>query len=122
RLARWWSEQHATAAYTAASYAAGSGTGVRPDGHGVWIAGGRQVGFFVEHDNGTEPLGTVLKKLRHYERLAANGPRHPVLLPVPSRRREQHLLSALAGVPTAMPVATGLHDEHPAGPTWTLTS
>ena len=30
RLARWWSEQHTTAAFAAASYAAGSGTGVQP--------------------------------------------------------------------------------------------
>ncbi|SCL48378.1 Replication-relaxation [Micromonospora yangpuensis] len=122
RLARWWSEQHTTAAFAAASYAAGSGTGVQPDGHGIWHAGGRTVGFFLEHDNGTEPLGIVLRKLRGYEQLARYGPRYPVLLRVPGRRREQHLLDALAGVPTAMPVATGLHGEHPAGPAWTLTT
>ena len=121
-MARWWSDQHTTAAFAAASYAAGSGTGVQPDGHGIWHAGGRTVGFFLEHDNGTEPLGTVLRKLRAYEQLARYGPRYPVLLRVPGRRREQHLLDALAGVPTAMPVATGLHGEHPAGPAWTLTT
>jgi hypothetical protein len=114
RLARWWSEQHATAAYAIA--------GIRPDGHGVWCAGGRSVGFFLEHDNGTEPLATVLAKLRAYERLAAFGPRYPVLLRVPGRRREAHLLDALAGVSTVMPVATGVHDEHPAGPAWTLAA
>ena len=114
RLARWWSEQHTTAVFAR--------VGVQPDGHGVWIAGGREVGFFLEHDNGTEPLGTVLKKLRGYEQLAAYGPRYPVLLRVPGRRREQHLLDALAGVPTATPVATGIHAEHPAGPSWRLAS
>lgn len=114
RLARWWSEQHATAVFARSR--------IQPDGHGVWVAAGRQVGFFAEHDNATEPLGTVLKKLRGYEQLAAFGPRYPVLLRVPSRRREAHLLDALAGVPTAMPVATGIHGEHPAGPTWTLAS
>ena len=31
-----------------------------------------------------------------------------------------HLLDALSGVPTAMPVATGVHGDHPAGPAWTL--
>ena len=121
-LARWWSEQHATSAYAAASFISGKGTGVRPDGHGVWVAGGREVGFFLEHDNGTEPLRVVFEKLRGYEHLAASGPRHPVLLRVPGRRREQHLLDALHGVPTAMPVATGIHGEHPAGPAWTLAS
>lgn len=114
KLARWWSEQHATAAYTLA--------GIRPDGHGIWSAAGHTVGFFLEHDNGTEPLGRVLRKLRGYERLAEFGPRYPVLLRVPTRRREAHLLDALAGVPTVMPVATGLHDEHPASPAWTLTA
>ncbi|OKI45463.1 replication-relaxation family protein [Micromonospora sp. CB01531] len=114
KLARWWSEQHATAAYTLA--------GIRPDGHGIWSAAGRSVGFFLEHDNGTEPLGRVLRKLRGYERLAEFGPRYPVLLRVPARRREAHLLDALSGVPTVMPVATGLHDEHPAGPAWTLAA
>jgi hypothetical protein len=113
-LARWWSEQHTTAVYAR--------SGIQPDGHGVWVAGGREVGFFVEHDRGTENLGTVLKKLRGYEQLAAYGPRYPVLLRVPGRRRERHLLDALAGVPTAMPVATGIHGEHPAGPAWTLAA
>ncbi|MGC9668471.1 replication-relaxation family protein [Planosporangium sp. 12N6] len=113
-LARWWSEQHATAVFAR--------SGIQPDGHGVWIAGGREVGFFLEHDNGTEPLGVVLRKLRGYEQLAAYGPRYPVLLRVPGRRRERHLLDALAGVPTAMPVATGIHAEHAAGPAWTLAS
>ncbi|MEV1329922.1 replication-relaxation family protein [Micromonospora costi] len=114
RLVRWWSEQHTTAAYTLA--------GIRPDGHGIWHAAGRAVGFFLEHDNGTEPLHTVLRKLRAYERLAEYGPRYPVLLRVPNHRREANLLDALAGVPTAMPVATGLHHEHPAGPAWTLAA
>jgi hypothetical protein len=122
RLLRWWSEQHATTAYSGASYATGSTTSVHPDGHGIWHAGGRTVGFFLEHDNGTEPLLKVLTKLQPYERLTTGGgPSYPVLLRVPSRRRERNLLDALAGVPTAMPVATGVHDEHPAGPAWTLT-
>jgi hypothetical protein len=120
RLARWWSEQHATAVYSAVA-AAAAGPGIRPDGHGVWEAGGREVGFFLEHDNGTETIGTVLRKLREYDRLAVGGPRYPVLLRVPGRRREQNLLDVLAGVRLAMPVATGIHDEHPAGPAWTLT-
>lgn len=114
RLVRWWSEQHATAAYALAD--------IRPDGHGIWQAADRTIGFFLEHDNGTEPLRKVLRKLRAYERLAEFGPRYPVLLRVPSHRREAHLVDALAGIPTAMPVATGLHHEHPAGPAWTLAA
>ncbi|WP_436650716.1 replication-relaxation family protein [Actinoplanes sp. URMC 104] len=122
RLARWWSEQHAIAVYGAVPTAATDGPGIRPDGHGIWQARGRQVGFFLEHDNGTEKLGTVVLKLEAYTRLViGGGPRYPVLLRVPGRRREQHLLDALAGSRLAMPVATGVHDGHPAGPAWTLT-
>ncbi len=113
-LLRWWSEQHATAAYAFAD--------IHPDGHGIWRTAHHDVGFFLEHDNGTEPLSTVLAKLRGYQRLAEFGPRYPVLLRVPGRRREANLLHALAGVPTLMPVATGIHTEHPASPAWTLTS
>lgn len=121
QLARWWSEQHATAVYGAVA-AVADGPGIRPDGHGVWAAGGREVGFFLEHDNGTETIGTVLRKLREYDRLAlGGGPRYSVLLRVPGRRREQHLLDVLAGARLAMPIATGVHTEHPAGPAWTLT-
>jgi DNA-binding CsgD family transcriptional regulator len=113
-LLRWWSEQRTTNAYTAM-------IGIRPDAHGIWRVGDRTVGFWLEHDRGTEPLDTVLRKLRNYARLGdAGGPRYPVLLRVPSRRRENNLLDALAGLPPGMPVATGLHDEHPAGPAWTL--
>ncbi|MFG3604482.1 hypothetical protein [Micromonospora chersina] len=41
---------------------------------------------------------------------------------MPSRRREANPQGALAGVPTVMPIATDLHDEHPAGPAWGLAS
>jgi DNA-binding CsgD family transcriptional regulator len=113
-LLRWWSEQRTTNAYTAM-------IGIRPDAHGVWQVGDRTVGFWLEHDRGTEPLDTLLRKLRNYARLGdSGGPRYPVLLRVPSRRRENNLLDKLAGLPPGMPVATGLHGEHPAGPVWPL--
>ncbi|MEV5691975.1 replication-relaxation family protein [Micromonospora globbae] len=114
RLERWWSEQHTTDAYGAA--------GVQPDGHGIWTVGDATVGFFLEHDNGTEPLGRVLAKLRAYERVTQFGPRYPVLLWLPSPGRERNLLNALAGTSTAMPVATAVHGADPAGCVWTLTS
>jgi hypothetical protein len=113
-LERWWSEQHTTAAY--AGFA-----GIQPDGHGIWRLGERTVGFWLEHDRGTEPLRTVLDKLPAYARLAdAGGPRYPVLLHVPSRAREEHLLDALAHLRPSMPVATAVHTDHPAGLAWTL--
>ncbi len=113
-LLRWWSEQHTTAAY--AGFA-----GIQPDGHGIWRLGKLTVGFWLEHDRGTEPLRTVLDKLPAYARLAdGGGPRYPVLLHVPSRAREQHLLDALAHLRTSMPVATAVHADHPADHAWTL--
>jgi len=112
RLLRWWSEQHATAAYTL--------SGIRPDGHGIWQVGDHTTGFWLEHDRGTEKIATVLGKLRNYAQLAEVGPRYPVLLRVPSARRERNLLDALAGLPRGLPVATGVHGEHPAGPCWTV--
>lgn len=115
-LRRWWSEQHATDSF------AGRTSRIRPDGHGIWRVGSHEVGLFVEHDNSTENVPTVLKKLVHYERLAIDdgGPRYPVLLWVPDRRREANLLRVLAGTPTAMTVATGVHGGNPAGPVWAL--
>jgi hypothetical protein len=124
RLLRWWSEQHATAAYSATKHTS-EGTakiGVYPDGHGIWHAQGRTVGFFVEHDRDTENLARVVAKLRGYENLARYGAtRFPVLLWVPDQRRETSLLRVLHDVPTRMPVAVAVHSNNPAGPVWALT-
>jgi hypothetical protein len=113
-LLRWWSEQHATAVHSRAK--------IYPDGHGIWRSRGVTMGFFVEHDRNTENLARVVRKLKGYERLARYGPRYPVLLWVPSQRRETSLLCVLHGVPTLMPVATAVHCDNPAGPVWALTS
>jgi len=116
RLLRWWSEQHATNAF-----AAYPGARIRPDGHGVWTCDGATVGFFLEHDQASEPLARVLAKLAGYERLAERGgPRYPVLLWLPSRRRETHLQQALAGARLPMPVATAVHNPDPAAAIWSL--
>jgi hypothetical protein len=114
RLQRWWSEQHATDIYAQA--------GIRPDGHGVFTRAGATVGFFLEHDNGTENLARVIAKMRGYERLTTFGPRYPVLLWVPHPRREANLLDVLAGLPTASPIATAVHSRDPAGPVWALAA
>ncbi len=114
RLARWWSERHATDTYSRAD--------IHPDGHGIWHvesgAGNARVGFFLELDRSTENLARVIGKLRGYETLARFGPRYPVLLWVPDPHRETSLLRALDGVPTAMPVATAVQQDNPAGPIW----
>jgi hypothetical protein len=124
RLVRWWSEQHATAVYNKqlASGRAVRRGGVYPDGHGIWAVDGAQVGFFVEHDRGTEPLSRVVAKLKGYERLARTGPRYAVLLWVPHPVREAGLLDLMDGADFLMPVATAVHTDDPAAPIWALST
>lgn len=114
-LARWWSEQRATAAFTAYPSAA-----IRPDGHGVWSSDDRHTGFFLEHDTGSENLGRILDKLPAYERLARTGLRYPVLLHLHSTRREDNLLALLAEKHPALVVATAVHGCDPAEAVWAL--
>jgi Replication-relaxation len=111
-LRRWWSETVATAVYALA--------GIHPDGHGIWEAEGRAIGFFLEHDTGTEPHRILLAKLPAYQRLAVAGPRYPVLFHLPNRERESNLHRHLAQVPLPIPVATAVHATHPAGTVWAL--
>jgi len=112
RVERWWSEHHATASYGM--------TGACPDAHGIWRVGRTTTGWFLEYDNATENLSRVITKLLAYERLAKDGPRYPVLLWVPTRQREQHLLDLLHGTTTVMPVATATHCPDPGAQVWTL--
>jgi hypothetical protein len=113
-LVRWWSEREATRRFA----------GVFPDGHGLWRRGGRLVGFFLEHDTGTEDLPRLLAKLAAYERLArTGGPTYPVLFWLHSPIREANLHRLLAGTASLCPVATaarGPDRPGPAGPAWTL--
>ena len=117
-VARWWSEQHAAAVFRRSQTRK---TNIQPDGHGIWTAGGHTVGFFLEYDRSTEDVPRVLRKLKAYELLAKTGPRFPVLLWVPTARREASLLDALQGSALPMPVATAVHGDDPAAPVWTLT-
>ncbi len=115
RLARWWNEARCREA---------CGNLVRPDGHGVWHAGGRAVPFWLEMDLGTEVLSRVSGKLTGYAHL---GPRlgYPVLIWLPNQAREANLHARLSrtGVPDELTVATGTDDGAagtggPAGPVW----
>ena len=86
-LAAWWSEQRCAQRY---------GELIRPDGYGRWTQAGRTVAFFCEYDTGTEPLTRVTAKLPGYADLTTGGgPNHPVLIWLPSGRRETNLRAAL---------------------------
>ncbi|WP_018352017.1 replication-relaxation family protein [Longispora albida] len=111
QLHRWWSERHATAAYDR--------FGIHPDGHGVWQEAGRTVGFFLEHDNGTENHARVLSKFHAYTELAANGgPIYPVLLWVPSASRRDNLLERIGTID--IPVAAAVQGPDPSARIWHL--
>ncbi len=101
------------------------GTLVRPDAAGVYQEHDQQVGFFLEHDTGSEPLARVAAKLAGYAELrAAGGPRHPVCFWLPSAAREANLRRLLAEHPGPVQVATASAElatalsTDPAGPIW----
>ncbi len=68
---------------------------VRPDGYGLWVDAGVEVGFFLEYDTGTEPLPGLLDKIGRYYRLWV-GKRHPcpVLFVLPTALRNCTCTSA----------------------------
>ena len=101
------------------------GTLVRPDAAGVYQEHGQRVGFFLEHDTGSEPLARVASKLAGYAELhAAGGPRHPVCFWLPSAARESHLRRLLTerqgpiAVATASAELAGALGTGPAGAIW----
>ena len=115
-LSAWWSERRCAGRY---------GQLVRPDGYGAWTQHGQHTQFFFEYDTGTEPLTRVVAKLPGYADLAAaGGPAIPVLIWVPTGRREANLHAALAGQPPPVTVATSNTElaadtgHSPAGPLW----
>jgi hypothetical protein len=112
QLRRWWSEQQASNTYMLA--------GVHPDGHGIWHADDTTVGFFLEHDRGTEDYPRLLHKLTGYQRLAVAGPRYPILFHLTTRTREDGLHQQLTDEPPHVAVATCVHGDDPATAVWWL--
>ncbi|GDY33901.1 hypothetical protein GTS_55340 [Gandjariella thermophila] len=109
---------------------------ITPDGYGCWYQDGRWLGFFLEHDTGTEPLRRVADKLDRYT--AGSDDRYSdgwemarqlagmVLFWVASRRREQGLRKALQAKHSVVPVATASRDhgdpDGPAGEVWSVVT
>ena len=108
RLARWWSPARTAAALSGR---------VHPDGHGVWERDGRQVGFFLEHDTGTEPLTRLIAKIEPYRRLRADGgPDYPLLFWLPSPTREANLHRRLNGTAPHLGVTIATAHRDPDRP------
>jgi hypothetical protein len=107
---------------------------ITPDGYGCWYQDGRWLGFFLEHDTGTEPLRRVADKLTRYHGRPDYGDgldtaRHlagMVLFWVASRRREQGLRKALLAQHSPVPLATASrdhgHPDGPAGEVWSVVT
>jgi hypothetical protein len=127
-LTAWWSETRCQRLF---------GDLVRPDSYARWRedhpGGMREVEFFLEYDTGSENLTQLSRKLAGYHALAAaTGIRTPVLIWLPTARREttarQTLAAALARLdrPGLVPVATSAADltphattlDSPAGARW----
>jgi hypothetical protein len=109
-LEGWWSEQRCAAQW---------GRLVRPDGYGRWREHDTGVGFFLEYDRGSEPLGRLAGKLPGYLALAqATGIRTPLLLWLPTPAREAATRQLLAGSSLPVATATPQPDHTPAGPLW----
>lgn len=94
---------------------------VRPDAYGRWREDGTEVEWFLEYDCGTEPLGVLAGKIDRYARLAATtGIITPVLIWLPTSRREAGARRALATAltslddPSLVPVATTSGELLPA--------
>ncbi|GGM82834.1 hypothetical protein GCM10012275_61680 [Longimycelium tulufanense] len=108
---------------------------ITPDGYGCWYQDGVWLGFFLEHDTGTEPLRRVADKLDRY---TSSGQRYGdgldvarrlagmVLIWTTSRRREQGLRKALLAKQSPVPVATASRDhgdpDGPAGEVWSVVT
>lgn len=104
----WWSEARCARHF---------GDLVIPDAYGRWHAATTEVEFFLEYDTGTESLTKLSRKLLAYARLAeATGIATPVLIWMPTTRREAGARRALAQIhtgldhPDTVPVATAAAD------------
>ncbi|MFD9735698.1 replication-relaxation family protein [Umezawaea sp. NPDC059074] len=107
-LTAWWSELRCGRLF---------GDMVRPDAYGRWREDAQQIEFFLEFDFGTEQLNRLGRKLHDYEKLAAaTGITTPVLLWLPTARREGTARRALAealnllGQQALVPLATSTAD------------
>lgn len=85
---------------------------VRPDAYGEWIQDGSKVGFFYEHDTGSEPLKVLVGKIAKYRELSYLDIRRPVFFRLPNAAREGHLHQALQkrwsfGPPVPVAITSG---------------
>lgn len=110
-LIEWWSERRCATEW---------GEVVRPDGFGTIRVGTRSIEFFVEYDNGTEPLGRLGAKCSDYGDLTrATGWRPWVLFSFHSTAREAEARTVLSHPDVAIATTARDHfEEGPGGAVW----
>jgi len=112
-LITWWGERRCQSEF---------GTYARPDAYATWREDGETISFYLEYDNGTEPLDRLLAKLDTYVQLAdQTGSQLPVLFWLQGPRREAHLrqrLQAHLYGPVATAHFSPAISDQPAGPVW----
>ncbi|MFF4503007.1 replication-relaxation family protein [Streptomyces sp. NPDC001401] len=113
QLTAWWSEARCRRHF---------GDIVLPDGYGRWHEQHTAFEWFLEFDLATERPDRVAAKLPRYARLATTtGITTPVLIWMPTTRREARVRHALATIldtlnnPALVPVATSSADCHAHG-------
>ncbi|WP_280956886.1 replication-relaxation family protein [Actinoalloteichus spitiensis] len=105
-----------------------------PDGYGCWHERGGWLGFFLEHDTGTEPIYKVADKIDRYTSSERSGDPWDVarrlagmvLIWTSSTRRENLLRRSLQAKGSPVPVATAArehgHPDGPAGEVWSVVT
>ncbi len=108
-LTAWWSENRC---------ARHIGDLARPDAYAHWRTARCEIAFYLEYDTGTEALPKLTAKLPGYHDLArSSGHTLPLLIWLPSPRREAHARRALhqawnrLDYPAHLPIATA--SPHP---------
>jgi hypothetical protein len=88
----------------------------RPDGHGIWEENDTEIPFLVEMDLATEALTVLVDKISGYDSLARLTKwRWPVLVSLPSARRELNLHHAMAAEGFDRPVIATTTSDYAAG-------
>ncbi|WP_255375865.1 replication-relaxation family protein [Saccharomonospora sp. CUA-673] len=107
---------------------------ITPDGYGCWHERGGWLGFFLEHDTGTEPIYKVADKIDRYTSSERSGDPWDVarrlagmvLIWTSSTRRENLLRRSLRAKGSPVPVATASrehgHPDGPAGEVWSVVT
>lgn len=84
---------------------------VRPDGFGRWRDNNRTTGFFLEFDNGTEKLDTLMGKIAQYRELALTDIQQPTLFVIRGTKRHNNFHRHVGGHAAGLVIASTSTDD-----------